>query len=190
MASDNIPAESNKNARLNHLLDLTAQIVSSHVSATSIPSDQVPDLITSVFSSLSALALSEDKGNASRVVTIANGERPKPAVPVSQSVGRDHLICLEDGRKVKLLHRYLRTRYRMTPSEYRIRWGLDPNYPMVAPAYSESRRAHAIQVGFRSKVEVPALPPKASGRKKAAPAEPAPAPAQQKPRRKLGIVTP
>jgi predicted transcriptional regulator len=75
-------------------------------------------------------------------------ERPKPAVPVNRSVTKDYIICLEDGRKLKMLKRYLRSRYDMSPDDYRRRWGLPPDYPMVAPAYTETRSEMAKRIGL------------------------------------------
>lgn len=118
------------------LVALTADIVAAHVSNNSISTQDLPGLIQTVHGALSAL----DPDTA--------GPKPEPAVPVKNSVKADHIICLEDGRKLKMLKRYLQTRYNMTPEQYRSRWGLPADYPMVAPAYAEQRRGLAKAIGL------------------------------------------
>lgn len=120
-------------------LAMTADIVASFVAANQIPSEQLPDLIRSVHRTLSSLA----KPNGS-----ALQERPKPAAPISKSVHRDYIICLEDGKKLKMLKRYLRSTYNLSPEEYRKRWGLPSDYPMVAPAYANRRSELAKSIGL------------------------------------------
>ena len=122
-------------------LALTAEIVSAYVANNTIAPADLPALITSVFRSLD---------EAGRVEEVAP-ERPEPAVPIKKSVGRDFIVCLEDGKRLKVLKRYLATRYGMTPAEYRKRWGLPSDYPMVAPAYAERRSAMARQFGLGRK---------------------------------------
>ena len=122
-------------------LALASEIVSAYVANHAIAPADLPSLITSVLGSLEA---------AGRVEEVAP-EKPQPAVPVKKSVGQDFIVCLEDGRKVKLLKRYLQKRYGMTPAEYRRRWGLPNDYPMVAPAYAERRSALALQNGLGRK---------------------------------------
>jgi len=121
------------------LLALTSDIVSSHVSNNSVAMADVPALIEQVFISLEKL------GSASKDPI---AERPKPAVPVRRSIMPDYIICLEDGKKLKMLKRHLRTAYDMTPEEYRERWGLPADYPMVAPNYAAQRRTLAKKIGL------------------------------------------
>jgi len=122
------------------LLALTADIVSSHLSNNSVPVSELPKLIEDVYTSL------KNVGEQ----TVAE-ERPQPAVPVRKSVTPDYIVCLEDGKQLKMLKRYLKTRYNMTPEEYRERWNLPPDYPMVAPNYAEQRRNLAKQIGLGRK---------------------------------------
>lgn len=122
------------------VLGLTAQIVSAHVSNNSVSPDALPSLIQEVFRTLS--------GVGQEPVAV---ERPLPAVPVKKSVFPDYLICLEDGKKLKMLKRHLKTSYDMTPEQYRERWGLSPDYPMVAPSYADHRSALAKQIGLGTK---------------------------------------
>ncbi|MDK3159698.1 MucR family transcriptional regulator [Kamptonema cortianum] len=123
------------------LLNLTSDIVSAHISNNAVAADALPGLITSVFSALSQLGAEPEPEEA----------RPQPAVSIRASVKPDYLICLEDGNKVTMLKRYLRTNYSMTPEEYRARWGLASDYPMVAPNYTERRRDIAKSIGLGRK---------------------------------------
>lgn len=134
-------------------LALAAEIVSAYVANHAIAPADLPNLITGVLGALDGTG---------RVEEVAP-EKPVPAVPVKKSVGQDFIVCLEDGKRLKLLKRYLRTRHGMTPAEYRRRWGLPSDYPMVAPAYAERRSTLARENGL--------------GRKPAAPPEPEPQPA-------------
>jgi len=118
------------------LVSLTADIVSAHVSHNAVPVEDLPQLIQTVHGALAAL----DGGS--------QGPRAEPAVPVRNSIKQDHIVCLEDGRKLKMLKRYLQTRYNMTPEQYRAKWGLPLDYPMVAPAYAEQRRGLAKAIGL------------------------------------------
>lgn len=118
---------------------MTSDIVSSFVSNNPVTTDSLPDVIRSVYRTLASIAGTAD---------VKADDRPKPAVPVSRSVTNDHIICLEDGRKLKMLKRYLRSRYDMSPDEYRKRWGLPADYPMVAPAYTERRSEFAKRIGL------------------------------------------
>ncbi len=120
------------------LLSLTTNIVSAHVSNHSVPVDDLPQLIRDVYQTLSTVG----------GVTERETERPTPAVPVKKSVTPDHIVCLEDGKKLKMLKRHLKTAYNMTPEEYRERWGLSPDYPMVAPNYAKQRSKLAKQIGL------------------------------------------
>lgn len=118
---------------------MTADIVASFVANNSVSSNELTDLIRSVHSTLSTLT---NNGPA------APNERPKPAVAVNKSVQNDYLVCLEDGKKLKMLKRYLRSTYNMSPDEYRKRWGLPPDYPMVAPSYAARRSEFAKKIGL------------------------------------------
>lgn len=144
------------------LIELTADIVSAHVSNNNVPSNEVPGLIQSVFTALSQTSAPAPQPAA----------KQEPAVSVRSSVKPDYIVCLEDGAKLKMLKRYLRTRYDMSPEEYRQKWGLPHDYPMVAPNYAEQRRslAHQIGLGRKKIVEEVAAPVKAVKRtaKKAA----------------------
>ncbi|WP_010165388.1 MucR family transcriptional regulator [Sphingomonas sp. PAMC 26617] len=125
----------------NNLIALTADIVSAHVSNNVTATADLPGLIKSVFSALTA--------TASSVAPLA--PKQEPAVPVRSSIKPDYLVCLEDGAKLKLLKRYLRTNFGMSPDEYRTKWNLPKDYPMVAPAYAEIRRALAYSIGLGRK---------------------------------------
>jgi predicted transcriptional regulator len=122
------------------VLGLTAQIVSAHVSNNSVSPDALPSLIQEVYKTLAGV------GNER-----SEPERPQPAVPVKKSVFADHIICLEDGKKLKMLKRHLKTAYNMTPEQYRDRWGLPPDYPMVAPNYARHRSSLAKKIGLGTK---------------------------------------
>jgi len=118
---------------------MTADIVASFVANNKVSPEDLPELIKSVHSALSTL--SADGAERSK-------ERPKPATPINKSVQHDFIICLEDGKKLKMLKRYLRSTYNMSPEEYRKRWGLPPDYPMVAPAYAARRSEFAKKIGL------------------------------------------
>ncbi|MEM1389775.1 MAG: MucR family transcriptional regulator [Pseudomonadota bacterium] len=122
------------------MLDLTTEIVSAYVSNNPVPSSGLAELIESVHDTLTGLASGGDAD-----------PRPDPAVSVSKSITPDFLICLEDGKKLKMLKRYLRTRYSLTPEEYRARWGLPADYPMVAPNYAKVRSQKAKEIGLGRK---------------------------------------
>ena len=124
----------------NSVLGLTAQIVSAHVSNNAVASDALPSLIQDVFRTLSGIG-----------TEVVEAERPQPAVPINRSVFPDHIICLEDGKKLKMLKRHLKTAYNMTPEQYRERWGLPSEYPMVAPNYAERRSVLAKEIGLGTK---------------------------------------
>lgn len=121
------------------LMRLGADIVAAYVSRNAVAAEAVPEIIRSVYGALEGLS----KGPAP-----AAEEKPRPAVPVSRSIQHDYIICLEDGKKLKMLKRYLRSRYDMSPEDYRRRWGLPPDYPMVAPAYAARRSDFAKQIGL------------------------------------------
>jgi predicted transcriptional regulator len=120
------------------LIAFTADIVSAHVSNNQIPVTEVADLIRTVHDALGALSVEPAK----------LPERGEPAVPVRFSIKPDYLICLEDGKKLKMLKRHLATRYDLTPDQYRRRWNLPADYPMVAPAYADTRRMLAKKIGL------------------------------------------
>ena len=145
------------------LLSLTAEMVMAYVSNNPLPSAELTDLIASVHTSLVSLARSE--------ATASNAEPQKPAVPIKKSVTPDFIISLEDGKKFKSLKRHLQTKYGMTPGEYREKWNLPSDYPMVAPRYSEERSQLAKNLGLGRKPQPKAKTnqPKAKpARKKAA----------------------
>jgi predicted transcriptional regulator len=118
----------------------SADIVAAYVAQNTLSPAGIPDLIRSVYDALSTL------GQAPPVVR--STEKQKPAVPVSKSVHEDYIVCLEDGKRLKMLKRYLRSRYDMSPEEYRRKWSLPPDYPMVAPAYAARRSDFAKQIGL------------------------------------------
>jgi predicted transcriptional regulator len=120
------------------LLNLTAEIVASHVSNNPVTMADLPQLITQVHASLKGLAEPAEPPK----------EELKPAVPIKKSVTDDYIICLEDGKKMKMLKRHLSTAYGMTPEQYREKWGLGPEYPMVAPSYSLKRQRLAKENGL------------------------------------------
>lgn len=122
------------------LLRLGAGIVSAYVSRNAVPADAAPDIIRTVHAALSSLTGAPPPEPPP--------ERPKPAVPIGRSVQHDYIVCLEDGKRLKMLKRYLRSRYDMDPDEYRRRWGLPPDYPMVAPAYAARRGDFAKKIGL------------------------------------------
>ena len=124
------------------LLALTAEIVGAHVSNNTIAVGEVPNLIKLVYDTLAGQGREEAKPAI---------EKPVPAVPIKKSVMPDYIVCLEDGKKLKMLKRHLQTRYNMTAAEYRRRWGLPDDYPMVAPAYAEQRSKLAKEIGLGTK---------------------------------------
>ena len=154
------------------LLTLTTEIVAAFAGNNAVAVNDLPSIISSVYSALST---------AGAVKAEPVAEAPVPAVPVRKSIGNDYIICLEDGKKLKMLKRHLASRYQMTPEDYRRRWGLPNDYPMVAPAYAAQRSALAKEIGLGRKPElepepVPAKPVapaakpvrRAAGRKKKA----------------------
>jgi predicted transcriptional regulator len=135
-----MPATTEKSALSgDELMRMTSEIVASFVSNNPVTTDGLPDVIRSVYKAISGLA-----GSTETKVE----EKPKPAVPVGKSVTDDYIVCLEDGKKLKMLKRYLRSRYDMSPDEYRRRWGLGADYPMVAPSYTERRSEFAKKIGL------------------------------------------
>jgi len=124
---------------LSNNIELAADIVSAYVSNNSVPAADLPALINEVFNALLRVGSNE---------SVAPTEPPKPAVAVKKSVTTDYLICLEDGKKFKSLKRHLRTQYGLSPEEYREKWGLPADYPMVAPNYAQARSNLAKQMGL------------------------------------------
>lgn len=122
----------------NDLLALTADIVSSHVANNSVAVNDLPQLIQNVYASLSGLGTPQK----------APEVKLEPAVPIRSSIRPDYIVCLEDGKKLKMLKRHLMTSYGMTPDDYRAKWGLPADYPMVAPNYAEARRQLAKSIGL------------------------------------------
>ncbi len=123
------------------LITLTADIVAAHVSNNSVAVGDLPQLIANVHGALTKL------GAPAPIMVAA----PEPAVSIRASIKPDYIICLEDGKKLKMLKRHLMTHYGMTPDDYRAKWGLPRDYPMVAPNYAEQRRSLAMQIGLGHK---------------------------------------
>ena len=168
------------------LLQLTAEIVAAQVSNNNVPRSEVPVLIQTVFAALSQA----DEPVASEPVKL------QPAVSIRASVKPDYLVCLEDGKRVTMLKRYLRTTYAMRPQDYRAKWGLPSDYPMVSPNYAETRRTLAKNFGLGKKKAAPpvvATPPakravpKATKKVEAEVAEPVVAQAVSTGRKTLGV---
>ena len=122
------------------VLGLTAQIVSAHVSNNAIGAEALPSLIQDVYRTLAGVGKEQ-------VVP----DKQQPAVPVKKSVFPDFIVCLEDGKKLKMLKRHLKTSYKMTPEQYREKWQLPPDYPMVAPNYARHRSSLAKKIGLGTK---------------------------------------
>jgi len=126
------------------LVGLTAEIVSAYVSNNNVIASELPTLINDIHQALSRVTLN---------TASAEREEPRPAIPVKRSVTPDFIICLEDGKKFKSLKRHLRTHYNLSPEEYREKWGLPHDYPMVAPNYAASRSALAKKMGLGTRRE-------------------------------------
>jgi predicted transcriptional regulator len=122
------------------LLDMTAEIVAAYVSSNEVTADKLPELIRSVHKSLGSLGQQVDIEKPS--------EKPKAAVTIAKSITDDYIICLEDGKRLKMLKRYLRSKFDLSPDEYRKRWNLPGDYPMVAPNYAKRRSEFAKQIGL------------------------------------------
>ena len=122
------------------LLELTTEIVAAHVSNNTLPVNDLPQLIQEVYKTLANV------GNSQLSV-----ERLQPAISVKKSISPDYIVCLEDGKKLKMLKRHLKTAYNMTPEEYREKWGLPRDYPMVAPNYAKHRSSLAKKIGLGTK---------------------------------------
>jgi predicted transcriptional regulator len=147
-----------ESAEQGQLLELTAQIVSAHVGHNEVAQDTLPTLIRSVYATLA--------GTQKPSAEVA--EKPQPAVPVKKSVFPDFIICLEDGKKLKMLKRHLHTRYGLTPAQYREKWGLPHDYPMVAPSYAAHRSTLAKTSGLgrtsKAAAAAPISVPRKAGR--------------------------
>jgi predicted transcriptional regulator len=139
-------------------LSLTAEIVAAHVGHNRVVPGDLPDLIQSVYQALTGLG--QESAQPAEI------EEAKPAVSIRSSIKPDYIVCLEDGKKLTMLKRYLQTRYGMTPQQYRQKWKLPADYPMVAPNYADRRRELAKSIGLGRKPEPVAPPPPAKrGRK-------------------------
>ena len=125
-------------AKPTELLPLVTDIVAAHLSNNNVPSAELPQLIREVYQALAAAS----GGGPSPAA------RPEAAVPVKKSVTPDYIVCLEDGKKLKMLKRHLRTAYGLSPEQYRAKWGLPADYPMVAPTYAAQRSAFAKKIGL------------------------------------------
>ena len=129
----------NENHGDDEILKLVAEIVAAYVSNNPVPAGELPAMIRSVHATMGGFA--NGGGHAGTALH-------PPAVPVKKSVMPDYIVCLEDGKKLKMLKRYLRSRYKLSPSEYRERWNLPPDYPMVAPNYAQTRSDFAKKIGL------------------------------------------
>ena len=129
-----------ENPNTMELLELTTEIVSAHVGNNTVAISDLPSVIQEVYRTLAAVGSDQEAA-----------ERPRPAVPVKKSIFPDYIVCLEDGKKLKMLKRHLKTAYNLTPEEYRDRWELAPDYPMVAPNYAKHRSALAKKIGLGRK---------------------------------------
>ncbi|MGH6786125.1 MAG: MucR family transcriptional regulator [Novosphingobium sp.] len=123
------------------LITLTSDIVAAHVSNNNVSVDEIAGLINNVYGALASLGQSAEAAAAP----------PEPAVSIRSSIKPDYIVCLEDGKKLKMLKRHLMTHYQMTPDQYRSRWSLPADYPMVAPNYAEKRRELAKKIGLGRK---------------------------------------
>jgi predicted transcriptional regulator len=128
----------NNTDQTSDLLALTTEIVAAHVSNNTVSVGDLPQLINQVYNSLAHIG----------TLPTPPAERPQPAVPIKKSVQQDYIVCLEDGKKLKMLKRHLKTAYNMTPEAYRERWGLPADYPMVAPNYARQRSRLAKDIGL------------------------------------------
>lgn len=127
----------NRETSLADLMELTTEVIAAYVSNNLVAASELPKLMRDVYQTLSAVGATEPLI-----------ERPRPAVPIKKSVFPDYVICLEDGKKLKMLKRHLKTAYNMSPEDYRERWGLPADYPMVAPNYAKHRSVLAKEIGL------------------------------------------
>ena len=121
------------------ILRMTAEVVAAYVGNNSLSATQLPEVINTVYGTFNRV---------NGATTLANGQSQKAAIPVRRSITPDYIVCLEDGKKLKMLKRHLRTVYGLSPDEYRAKWGLPTDYPMVAPNYSKQRSAFAKKIGL------------------------------------------
>jgi|SRR5579859_4500813 len=135
---------SDKPTPSNHgeVLRMVTDVIASYLKKNPVAASELPNVIATVYSAFTA---------PQAVPTEPVIERPEPAVPIKRSVTPDYIVCLEDGKQLKMLKRHLATSYNLTPDEYRARWGLPPDYPMVAPNYATQRSALAKQIGLGSR---------------------------------------
>ncbi len=136
---ENMTQEVSDNLPHTDVLQITAQVVAAYVGHNSVGEAQISDVIKSVYASLAGL-----DGHAE----LAANAKQKPAVPIKKSITEDYLVCLEDGKKLKMLKRHLRTAYDLSPEDYRAKWRLGSDYPMVAPNYAKQRSALAKKIGL------------------------------------------
>ncbi len=141
MESEDTPVQEDGLPQRNAKLRMVADVVAAYVGNNPMPPGQVPELIQTLYRTMDGL----------QADTSRNAENLTPAVPVKKSVQDDFIVCLEDGKKLKMLKRHLRTNYNMTPEEYRAKWGLPADYPMVAPNYARQRSEFAKQIGLGRK---------------------------------------
>jgi predicted transcriptional regulator len=127
-----------EDTKASDLLPLVTNIVAAHLSHNTVAMSDLPQLIRDVYNAMATVGIGQ----------AAPAERPTPAVAIKKSVMPDYIVCLEDGKKLKMLKRHLRTAYGMSPEEYRERWGLPPDYPMVAPNYARQRSKLAKEIGL------------------------------------------
>ncbi|MGE4324022.1 MAG: MucR family transcriptional regulator [Sphingobium sp.] len=153
------------------LITLTTDIVAAHVANNSVAITDLPMLIQNVHDALNTLGQPKTEPEA----------KPEPAVSIRSSIKPDYIVCLEDGKKLKMLKRHLMTRYQMTPEQYRAKWNLPNDYPMVAPNYAEQRRVLAKSIGLGRKPRVQNAAPAPS------PVKPAKAAAARRPRKKPDV---
>lgn len=132
----------NEKVSRDDVLRMAVDVVAAYVGNNQVSTGQLPDIINSVYNSLLTLDLPPEEVPA---------EAPKPAVNVRKSVTPEYIVCLEDGKKLKMLKRHLRTTYDMSPEEYRAKWNLPPDYPMVAPNYAKQRSDFAKKIGLGRK---------------------------------------
>ena len=134
--------EINEKVTREDMLRMAVDVVAAYLSNNQVASAQIPDVIQSVYASLSDLEVSPAE---------AKPEPQKPAVPIRKSVNPDYIVCLEDGKKLKMLKRHLQTTYGLSPEEYRAKWGLPADYPLVAPNYAKQRSEFAKKIGLGRK---------------------------------------
>jgi predicted transcriptional regulator len=132
------------------LVKLTKEIVTAYLVSNPLPANELPSLINTIFNSLSRIAAGSTTqlGATMAEPVVEAAESRRPAVPIRKSVNDEYIVCLEDGKKLKMLKRHLRARYNLTPEAYREKWGLPVDYPMVAPAYGRQRSSFAKNIGL------------------------------------------